>query len=256
MNKVALVTGASFGLGLEFCKILASKNYDLIITARSEKKLDELKLELMKSYPIKVTTFAADLSLREDTKKFIRAHESVSLDLLVNNAGVGVYGEFKETDINDEVNMLELNMVALSMITKAFLPAMLKKKSGQILNLASTAAFQPGPLMSLYFATKAFVLSFSEALSEELIGTGVSVTCYCPSATRTNFQDTAGAGRSKLFKGKIPGAQEVALDAIAALEAKKTVAIYGFFNRFLIFTLRFTPRFLIPKIVKYMQAKI
>jgi short-subunit dehydrogenase len=180
----ALITGASAGIGLELARVFAKHGYGLALVARNQKRLEEIAAELK---PAAVQVIAMDLSLPDAPQELHRLVPKV--DVLVNNAGFGVYGKFAANSLPEELNMMQLNMTALVILTKLYLAGMLAARSGRIMNVASTAAFQPGPLMAIYYATKAFVLSFSEAIANELEGTGVTVTALCPGPTATEFQE-------------------------------------------------------------------
>src|SRR6476646_2219907 len=196
----ALITGASGGIGLELARQFAAHGHDVVLTARHRDTLEAVAGTIEGKYGVKVTVIAEDLTDPDAPQRLFDAiaAENIDIHFLVNNAGFGLGGEFVDTDVRRELEMVQVNIVALIQLTKMYLPAMIKRRSGHVLNLASTAAFQPGPLMSVYYASKAFILSFSEALDEELRNSGVSVTCLCPGATATNFAETAGVGNSKL----------------------------------------------------------
>jgi short-subunit dehydrogenase len=179
--------------------------------------------------------------------------QSLNPGILVNNAGYGASGRFAETDIKSEIEMMQVNMISLVELTKYFLQDMIEKKKGRILNVASTAAFAPGPLMSIYYATKAFVLSFSEALSNELKGTGITVTALCPGPTRTGFQERANLEKSRLFSLKVMNARTVALKGYKGLMKGKAIVIPGLFNKLLILSVRLSPRTMVAKITRWMQ---
>ncbi len=245
ISKKVLITGASSGIGLEFAHLFARDNYDLTLVARNEEKLEKLKKDLEEKYNSNIKIIIADLSKKENSK--IVFEKSGPVDVLVNNAGFGLTGEFAKNDLERELDMIELNISSLTALTKLFLPSMLENKSGKILNVASTAAFQPGPFMAVYFATKAYVLHFSEALVVELAGTGVSVTALCPGPTKTNFEKTAG--RNDFFKGKILTAKRVAEIGYQAMKKNKTFIITGTKNKVLIWLNRLTPRNIVAKIV-------
>ena len=201
-KNFALVTGASGGMGLEFARLLAKDNYNLLLIARSENKLKSIASELEIQYAIKVLIQAKDLShpsAADEIFEFTRQNNLI-VDVLINNAGFGNFGFFTETAIQKEIEMIDLNIKALTMMTKLFVKEMVARGKGKILNIASTAAFQPGPLMAVYYASKAYVLSFSEALSNELQGTGVTVTTLCPGPTQTGFEKAASLQESGLFK--------------------------------------------------------
>ncbi|MDP6040403.1 MAG: SDR family oxidoreductase, partial [Candidatus Latescibacteria bacterium] len=195
---MALITGASSGIGLELARVFAADGIDVILSARSENKLNMLAKEVQDAHGVKAEVIVADLSVQGEAQKLYDQvkENGCEVDYLVNNAGFGVYGVFAETDWTAEANMLNVNIVALTHLTKLFLPDLIAKRKGRILNVASTASFQPGPMMSVYFASKAFVLSFSDAIANELRGTGVTVTALCPGATETGFKSTAGAAGS------------------------------------------------------------
>lgn len=254
----ALITGASNGIGLELAKVHASKGGDLVLVARNKSKLDELKTELEREYKIKVYTIGKDLSLTDaaqevfdETKK-----QNIQIDYLINNAGFGDFGMFAETDWNKELQMINLNIKTLTQFTKLYLQDMVKRKNGKIMNVASTAAFQSGPTMAVYYATKAYVLNFSEAIDNEVSDKGVTVTALCPGATESGFQAAAAMEESNLVKGKkLPTSKEVAEYGYVAMLKGKTVAIHGFMNRILANSVRFMPRALVVKVTRKMQDK-
>jgi short-subunit dehydrogenase len=210
-NKVVLITGASSGIGLEFAKLFAKDNYDLVLVARDSTKLAEAAKLLEKSGS-SVTYISKDLSdpcapleIYEQLRK-----EKIVIDCLVNNAGFATYGYFNDLDVEEELKELQVNIVATTYLTKLFLKDMVEKNSGRILHISSTGAFLPGPLMAVYFASKSYVLSFSEALSAELEGTNVTVTALCPGPTKTNFIRRASLGESPLFQRNVMAATDVA----------------------------------------------
>jgi short-subunit dehydrogenase len=245
----ALITGASSGIGLEFAKILAREGYELVLVARNQKRLETLAAELK---PGIAQAIATDLSMAGAPEELYRKVPKV--DVLVNNAGFTVFGKFSETSLSEELNMMQLNMTVPVILTKLYLKGMLAAQSGRILNVASTAAFQPGPLMAVYYATKAFLLSFSEAIANELEGTGVTVTALCPGPTATDFQERGRMQNSGLVKGKkIMDAHTVAEAGYRAMLAGKTVVIPGFKNKLLAQSIRFSPRSVVTKIVRNMQ---
>ncbi len=238
----ALVTGASAGLGAEFAKLCAAGGYDVVLVARSAARLADLGANLAKTYGVKARPLVADLANPAAPPEIFAQLAGTPVDLLINNAGFGVRGPYTETDWARESGLMQVNMVALAHLTKLFLPEMVRRRSGQILNVASTAAFVSGPFMALYYASKAFVLSFSEALSREVEGTGVSVTVLCPGATRTEFAEAAGLADSALFHGPTMGAAEVARVGYDAMMAGKSSVIAGARNRWMIRGLRLVPR--------------
>jgi len=247
----ALITGASGGIGLELARIFAEQGFALVLVARNRERLEEIAVELK---PTPVQVLAKDLALVGAAEGIYR--EIPKVDVLVNNAGYGVYGPFVKTPLDDELGMLQLNMTALVVLTKLYLPAMVAAKNGKILNVASTAAFQPGPLMALYYATKAFVLSFSEAIGNELEGTGVTVTALCPGPTATGFQARTKLEKSRLIKRmKVMDARTVAEAGYRGLMAGKPVVIPGLMNKLLAQSVRFSPRVLVTKIARMMQEE-
>lgn len=254
----ALITGASNGIGLALAKVHAQNGGDLVLVARSKAKLDGLKMELENQYKVKVYTIGKDLSVPnsaqevyEETKK-----QNIQIDYLINNAGFGDYGMFVETDWNKELQMINLNMTTLTQFTKLYLQDMVARRSGKVMNVASTAAFQPGPTMAVYFATKAYVLSFSEAIDNEVRDKGVTVTILCPGATESGFQAAAAMEESPLFKGKkLPTSKEVAEYGYAAMMKGRTVAIHGFMNWILANSVRFAPRAFVVKLARKLQEK-
>jgi len=259
VDKTALVTGASQGIGYEFAKILAENKYDLILVARTKSKLDEIKDHLTQMCGVKVYVITCDLSrpeacgyVYEQVKKM-----NLAVDVLVNNAGIGDWGLFVDSSVDKQEQMLQLNIMALTNLTRLFLPGMVKRRYGKILNVSSTAAFQAGPLMAVYFATKAYVLSFSSAIAQELKGSGVSVTCLCPGPTATGFQTSTFSREIRLTYGqRLPGPQEVALYGYKAMVKGQMVAIYGFLNRLLALSVRFFPQWIILRLVHFKQESI
>ena len=256
VKNTALITGASSGLGIHFAKILGAKGYDLVLTARNVNALETLAKELRTAHrKITVTVIPADLSKPGAPAKL--AHEltkkNISISMLVNNAGFGGYGHFAKSDWEHEAAMLQVNVAALTALTKLLLPSMIKRKRGRILNVASTAAFQPGPLMAVYYATKAYVLSFSLALSNETKGTGVTVTCLCPGPTRTNFAHGAKMDKSPLFRGVVMNAEPVARAGIDGCFRGKHLVTPGLFNKVGTFCTRLIPRSFAASIARRVQ---
>lgn len=257
MNKTALITGASSGIGLEFAKIHASKGGNLVLVARNIAKLNELKAELEKQYSISVYVIEKDLSVKdtplevyEELKK-----ENIQIDYLINNAGFGDLGFFTETNWEKELKMINLNIIALTQFTKLYVKDMVARKSGKIMNLASTAAFLPGPMMAVYFATKAYVLNLSEAINGEVKKHGVTVTSLCPGPTVSGFMAAAEIEENKLFNNKNPSSREVAEFGYKAMMKGKAVAIHGLKNYILANSVRFIPRSWVVAITMKMQGK-
>jgi short-subunit dehydrogenase len=253
----ALVTGASGGIGLELARGLARRGYDVVLVARSAERLAEHAHNFEQQHGVRAVPIALDLATPDAPPKLLGAlaERRLEIDVLVNNAGFGTFGLFRDTPLDVELQELQLNVITLTALSKLLLPPMLAKRSGRILNVASTAAFQPGPYMAVYYASKAYVLSFSEALAEEQRGTGVTVTCLCPGATATEFFGRAGATNSGLIAGKnLPSAASVAESGIRAMERGRALAIPGLANAALPVLMRLVPRGLVTRMVARVQA--
>jgi short-subunit dehydrogenase len=253
-----LITGASSGIGLELARVFAANNHNLILVARSTDKLEALKTEIEKNSEVVAEVISADLSLPDSAEKLfeIIKNKNMMVDILVNNAGFGDHGQFVKSEIKRNDDMILLNVLTLTKLTRLFLTEMVANKYGKILNVASTAAFQAGPLMSVYYATKAYVLSFSEGLSEELLNTGVTVTALCPGPTESNFMKVANASDMKLLDSvSIPTSKDVAEYGYKALMNEEVVAVHGMLNGFMAKGTSFVPRFLLRKVVKRLQSK-
>jgi uncharacterized protein len=251
MKKVALITGASAGLGVEFARQLSKRGHALVLAARRKERLEALAKELGNARAV-----AIDLSKANAAAKLMADLKGASeeVEILVNNAGFGLIGPFARLDAKRERQMIDLNVGTLTDLCRAVAPQMVKRKSGAILNVASTAAFQPGPKMAVYFATKAFVLSLSEALHEELKPHGVRVTCLCPGPTRTEFGDVAGFKGNGLFDRVAMESPEVVKAGLDGLDKNKAVVVPGFVNKLTASSTRFAPRFVVRKIagsIKY-----
>jgi short-subunit dehydrogenase len=231
-RKLALVTGASGGLGLEFAKLLASGGYDLALVARSAAKLNDIAKALRVASGIGVQTIVQDLSLPGASDAVFA--EVPRCDVLINNAGFASNGRFDRLPSERVSEEVMLDVVALTELTRRYLPGMVERRAGRIMNVASTAGFLPGPFMAVYYAAKAYVISFSEAIWEELRGTGVTVTCFCPGATATGFQERADMGHSILFKLPVASAQTVALEGYRAMQSGKRRKIAGPFTNALV----------------------
>lgn len=255
VNPTALVTGASGGLGAEIARVLAQEGFDLLLVARSESKLQELKEELEVAYGIVAYAFPCDLA-REDAALDIYDYvlgRGLRIDVLVNNAGFGDSGAFHEADWSRQRDMVQVNVVALMQLTHLLVPPMVERHCGMVLNLSSVAAFSAGPYMSVYYATKAYVLSFSEALSEELAGTGVTVTALCPGPTATGFEAAATMGSGSVMFRHAASAAKVARDGYAAMRAGKAVCLQGAFTKAMAVGSRFVPRAIARKVAMMMN---
>jgi uncharacterized protein len=244
-TKTVLITGASGGIGYELAKLFAKDHYNLVLVARGGPRLEQSADELQRRFEISVKTVALDLAAPDAPPLLFDQlrRKRIAVDILVNNAGYGKLGEFAAVPKEESLGQIHLNVTALTYLTKLFLGPMLERASGKIMNVASTAGFQPGPLMAVYYATKAYVISFSEALANELADQGVTVTCLCPGPTATDFASRAGNDRSRLFKQVRPmDAKTVALKGYRGLMAGKTLVIPGLKNWLLAESLRISPR--------------
>lgn len=258
MAKTALVTGASGGIGYELAQLLARDGYELILAARSIDKLSEIKADFESRYGVAVTAVKSDLSKPHAAKSLMDSVEGRDIDVLINNAGFGDFGEFWDCDIDKQTDMLNLNIIALTELTHAALPYMRKAGGGMILNVASLGAFQPGPLMSVYYASKAYVLSFSEALHKEMKKSraGIKVSALCPGPTKTNFAEAAELGMSGLFVNlNVASAAGVARYGYKSLKKNKAVAIPGLSNKLAAFAVRLMPRSAVRAFVYRLQKK-
>jgi short-subunit dehydrogenase len=258
-TQTALITGASGGIGYELAKLFARDRYNLVLVARSAERLKHVAEELQSQFGVAVKAVTLDLAESWASRSLFDQlqREGVAVDVLVNNAGFGGFGEFASMSEEEILGQVSLNITALTHLTRLFLPAMLARRSGKIMNVASTAAFQPGPLMAVYYATKAYVLSFSEALANEVAKSGVVVNCFCPGATDTNFQKRAGMENSRLFK-KIGAmkADAVALDGYRGLMAGRTLVISGIQNWLVAESVRFAPRKWVTAISRWVAEKV
>ena len=256
MKKTALITGASCGLGYSFAHVFAREGYNLVLVARNGERLEEIKREIEEKYSSNVTVIAKDLCKSDSAKEIYVATETagINIDVLVNNAGSGDFGEFHKCDLDKQVRMVQLNCIALMELCRYYLPAMVGRGSGNVVNVDSIAAFQPGPLMSVYYATKAFVFSFSQALTRELKGSGVKVMALCPGPIRTNFDVAANFGESGLFKNlKVWSPDVVAEFGYKNMKKGKSYCVIGLMNKLMVFSTRLAPRALISETVYQIQ---
>ena len=255
-KSVALITGASRGIGLELAKECARHGHDVVLVARHQDALEAAAGLIEGKYNVRAIVVRADLSDPAAPSEIFAAMiaQQIEVHMLINNAGFGLGGEFLETDLEREVDMIQVNVTALTRLTKLFLPPMVKRRSGRVMNVASTAAFQPGPLMAVYYATKAYVLSFSEAIAEELRNTGVTVTALCPGATATGFAETAQISNTRLFqKLGVANPVDVARYGYKAMMRGDRVAIPGWRDKLMIQSERFAPRTLVTAIARKVQ---
>ncbi len=254
MGKIAVVTGASTGIGYELSNLLARDGYELFLAARNAEKLASVAREMKQAGSPSATAVAIDLGRREGPKQLLDALGGTVPDVLINNAGFGMRGMFSEIDLETQLDIIQVNVVALVELTRRVLPGMLARRSGRIMNIASTAAFQPVPLLTVYAATKSFVLHFSEGIAEETRGSGVGVTALCPGATNTEFQVRANMAEAKLFKsGGVMTASEVAKIGYEAMMKGKVLSVAGLKNFLGMEGLRLAPRSLVRKMAYKLQ---
>ena len=260
MNKTALVTGATQGIGYELCRLFARNGYNLVLVARDEQRLGQIAAEFEREFGIKVKIIVSDLSVAGAPDEiFARLEqEAIAVDVLVNNAGFQEYGPFSGTDLHKELQMIQLHIATLTHLTKLFLPGMLARGYGRILNVGSTGSFIPGgPFNAVYCATKAYVLSFSEAISEELKGTGVTVTALCPGATRTEFARRGEIEDIRLFKFQcgVMDARKVAEIGYQALMKGERITVAGIANKLTVLSLKWLPRRLMTTTTRFLMSR-
>lgn len=259
MLHTTLITGASSGIGMELARISARKGRNILITARRVNRLNKLKDELKSQYGINVYILPLDLAENNaplELFDFVQK-SNLTIDVLINNAGVGDFGFFYESNWNWQQTMIDLNIKSLTHLTHLFLPQMIQLDRAYIMNVASNAAFQPGPLMSVYYATKHYVLAFSEAVANELQDTGVTVTALCPGPTKSEFQETASMQKSRLINTvPLPDSKRVAEYGYKALMRSKRVAVHGSINKIFSVAVRLLPKRLVTSIVRRMQATV
>lgn len=254
--STALITGASGGIGLDFARLFANDGWDVVLVARSEAKLREIAASIQKECGVTAHVVFADLN-RPHAAAAIVNQLTMPIDALVNNAGLGVGGPFVSNDLDRELESIQVNIVALTELTKLVLPQMVARRAGRIVNVASTAAFQPGPYMAIYYATKAYVLSFSEAIADELRDSGVTVTALCPGPTETGFAAVAGVADKKLFTVSKPmRSADVARVGYDAMKRGKRVVIAGLRNKLMAQSIRISPRRVVTTVVRRLQERV
>ncbi|MBE9159484.1 SDR family oxidoreductase [Nodosilinea sp. LEGE 06152] len=255
MAKPILITGASSGIGYELAKVCAAHHHDLVLIARREERLLELKAELEAAHGVLVSTYRGDLTDADTRQQFFDWTEfkGITPYALINNAGFGDLTSFVESGWEKQNAMLQLNIVALTHLSRLYLPKMIAQGQGRILNVASTAAFLPGPYMAVYYASKAYVLSFTHAIAAELEGTGVTATALCPGPTQSEFQERAEVKDVKLFEGNLPTSADVALYAYNAMEKGQRTAVHGTTNKILSLATRLLPRKNLSDVAKGFQ---
>ena len=255
-DETILVTGASSGIGRALAERFAVDGADLILVARRQEALDGLAAELKGRHGTSCRVMVADLADPAAPQEIVGAlgDDGVTVDVVVNNAGFAALRPVAELDEQRQTDMIQVNIMALTRLTRLFLPAMIERRRGGILNVASTAAFQPGPNMAVYYATKAYVLSFTEALAEELVGRGVTATALCPGVTESEFHAVSGLDGVRLGKIPMASADDVAVTGHRAFRAGKVIAIHGLSNRLGVQSLRLSPRAVVRKVVKSLQS--
>ena len=254
-RSTALVTGASSGIGLDLARVLAKDGYDVVLVARNVAKLEQVASDVRKS-GVNAHVITSDLAKPHAAVDLVAElnRRRLEIDVLVNNAGYGVVGPFADNDLERELEMIQVNVVALVELTKLLLRPMIARQRGHILNVASTAAFQPGPLMAIYYATKAFVLSFTEAIADELRDSAVTVTALCPGPTQTGFAEVANMTASRLFTMMRPmSSQKVAEAGFRGMMRGKRIVIPGLKNKLLMQSLRVSPRKAVTTLVRKFQ---
>lgn len=254
MEKFSIVTGGASGLGFEFVKLLLIDEYNVIIIDNDKKGLNNIKSKIDLKHYKKIVLMHKDLSNPDSSKEIYKEFKNKNVEILINNAGFGLFGKFKDTSWEIEKSMIMLHVMCTTEMTKLFLNKMITNKKGKILNMASLAAFQPGPLMSIYYSTKAFILHFSESIANELKGSGISVTVLCPGQTRTKFQQKV-SNKEKKINFNFSTAEEVAKYGYKAMMDGKTIAIPGTINKILSTIHRFIPRSITTKLMRKIQEK-
>jgi uncharacterized protein len=255
-TETVLITGASSGIGLELAKLFAADKSDLVLVARRQERLDEVAVELRRGFEVDVRVLAKDLADPRSPQVIFDtlSAEKVTVDVLVNNAGFGAAGSVADLPLDRQMEMVQVNVAALTHLTRLLLPSMIERRAGGILNVASTAAFQPGPFLAVYYATKAYVLSFTEALKEEVVGTGVRVTCLAPGPTATEFAAAANLENKLLFHLGTMSARRAAEAGYRGFRRGKVLVIPGLMNKFGTVAVRLVPRAWVRKVTKRLQS--
>ena len=254
-RSFVLITGATAGIGYELAKIYANDGHNLILVARNIDRLEQVKNEFNLIYNVNIHILSVDLAVDNSAETILNYvnKKNLTVDILINNAGIGSFGYFKELDINKEIDQININVRALTELTRLFLPIMMNNETGSILNVASTAAFCAGPKMATYYASKAFVLSFTEAIYEEIKGSNVRISCLCPGTVKTEFLDKAGIKKKEISKNNMMTAKEVARLAYRDFNRGKLIIIPGFKNKLIIGINKIIPRSLSRKIILLMN---
>jgi short-subunit dehydrogenase len=256
-SATVLITGASSGIGRALARLFARDGYALVLVARRGSVLEELATELSRDHGVAVRVMPIDLAMPEATTKLVKSLQAagVNVDVLVNNAGFGMQGAFAALPLERQLQMIHLNVTALTALTRLLVPSMLERAGGGVLNVGSTAGFQPGPFMAVYYATKAYVVSFSEALSDELSGSGLRISCLAPGPTATAFAAEAGATESRLFRGDTMSVEEVARIGYEGWQQGKPLVIAGARNRLSALAVRMLPRAYVRRLVRELNTQ-
>ncbi|MBP2651438.1 MAG: oxidoreductase, family [Firmicutes bacterium] len=256
-SKTVLITGVTSGIGRQLTYLFAKDGYDLILVARNKEKLDSLEKEIQKKYVVSTTGIIVDLTSNDACQQIAIEvkHLDKPIDILVNNAGFNVYGPLYKTEILDQQKLIQVNLITPTLLTRIFLPDMLKRGIGKILFIGSTGSFMPVAYNTVYGATKAYILSFAEALTQEVNGTGVSVTCLCPGATQTEFASKANMTRTRLFQTGVMDAKFVSRTGYNALMAGKPLVIAGLFNKIQVQAMKLTPRCIAAPLTRYIMSE-
>ncbi len=246
----AIITGASSGIGYEFAKLIAKDNYNLILVARNKKKLEKIKKEIEKNHPIEVEVISLDLSIPKNALKLYEKTKNYNIEILINNAGFGLYGDFLKINLDEELNMINLNISALYILTKLFIKKMIKKNKGMVLNVASTAAFQPLPKLAVYSATKSFVLNFTLGIAAEKISKNIKISILAPGPTKTDFFNRAKMKNVNLLKLGMMSPEKVAYIGYKGLKKGKKLIIPGIINKLMFIGAKYFPMETVKKVVK------
>lgn len=257
-NKTALITGVTSGIGRQLAYLFAKDGYDLVLVARNKQKLDALEKELRNKYQVITYGIITDLSELGSPQAVFEEvqRRTIAIDVLVNNAGFNVYGSLEKTELLDQQKLIQVNLITPTYLTRLFLPDMLKGKNGKVMFIGSIGSFIPGPYDAIYSATKAYILSFSEGLAQELYGIGVTVTCLCPGATHTEFASKANMTGIRLFSTGVMDAKTVAEAGYRGLMEGKTIVIPGLYNKIQIRAAKFTPKCIIAPLARYMMSEV
>lgn len=255
--QTALITGASSGIGLELATLFAQDGINLVLVARNKERLETIAADLHARCNIGATVLAYDLAQPSAPEAIVQELQTrgLTIDYLVNNAGTQVYGPIQDTDVTRQLQLIQVNLVALTHLTMLLLPDMVKRGAGRILNLSSIGGFAPAPLNAIYCASKAYILSFSEGIARDLEHTGVTVTCLCPGATHTDFARRADIEDMRLFQMSAMDARQVAQAGYAALMKGETTIIPGLFNQLIAFSVRLSPRQLVTRVGRYLMSR-